>query len=579
MDSGTLSSSVIQARRTEALADAAAQLLSAQDPEALLGGIFAQTGRQAGAAGFCLHLLDADSAEPRFATGAGMDDYDLEALEQGLRHPGLLGSVVKQRIPIVLDDLANSRDDAARNLAALGVSCCALLPLRVEGRGPMHGAVAFVAVDFSAFDEDAMQFLQAATNLAATSLERAALISEMRRAREDAEAALRSRDEFLAVLSRELRTPLNPILLIASDAAENQALPAAVRKDFASIRNNIRLETRLIDELLDLTRVTRGGPVLASEDVDLHAILLDVLRAAKEENKEKAIRMHRDFSAAKACVRADPARIRQVFWNLLENAFKFTPEEGAITVFTSNPEDTETIDIQIVDTGIGMAREELDAVFEPFRQGGEATLEARTRFGGLGLGLAITRMLVNAHGGTIEADSPGLGLGAKLLVTLPISQADPDQTGRARSTRDSDKTKADARASDRTETLGRRVLVVDDHAPTRSALSLLLKRRRYVVTVAAGATEALEKARNGEFDLLLSDLGLPDGNGFSVMRLVKDIHPEIRGIAISGYGTDSDLERSRRAGFSAHLVKPVSIKALEKTLAQVSATLDAHGNA
>lgn len=242
--------------------------------------------------------------------------------------------------------------------------------------------------------------------------------SDLSRARDEALAASRAKDEFLATLSHELRTPLNPVLLLASDAASDPAIPMEVRELFRAVEKNVRLEARLIDDLLDLTRIGRGKLSLNREVVDLGAILRDAVATVADFAREKRI----ELAGAPACegaqVDADPVRLQQVFWNLLSNAIKFTPEGGRVTVRTRTTD--AAIDILVSDTGLGLTPGELKRIFEPFVQGDHTAQNGSRRFGGLGLGLAICRMLVEKHGGRIGASSAGRGQGATFTVTLPL---------------------------------------------------------------------------------------------------------------------------------------------------------------
>lgn len=240
---------------------------------------------------------------------------------------------------------------------------------------------------------------------------------EMQKARDQALAASRAKDDFLAALSHELRTPLNPVLLIASDAAANDGLPADIRKDFEVIGRNVELEARLIDDLLDLTRITRGKLSLNRRPVNLHEILQDVVATIRPELAEKQIQLLQDLKAANAIVEGDSVRLQQVLWNVLKNAVKFTPPNGRITLKTWTEE--KLLKIETTDTGIGMTADELKRVFEAFSQGDHA-LENSHRFGGLGLGLAITKELIELHGGKIFAYSDGRSQGASFVIQLPL---------------------------------------------------------------------------------------------------------------------------------------------------------------
>ncbi len=386
----------------------------------------------------------------------------------------------------------------------------------------------------------------------------------MARARDDALAASRAKDDFLAALSHELRTPLNPVLLISSEAAADASLPAQAREDFETIRRHVELEARLIDDLLDLTAIARGKLSLDRRLLDLHAVLRDAIATVSPEIEGKHIRLVLSIGTSQPRVQADAVRLLQVFWNVLKNAVKFTPIGGRITVETSS-NDGRVI-VKITDTGIGLTAVELGRIFDAFSQGDHAGDEGH-RFGGLGLGLAISRMVAELHGGSIRAESEGRGHGATFTIELPLS----DHGGEAPAALDGAHSLAIQPPPRRTAPLTegqRSILLVEDHAATRFALERLLTRRNYRVHMAGSVAEARAIADGFPVDLLISDVGLPDGNGYELMEDIGARY-QMRGIALTGYGMEQDLERSRQAGFSAHLTKPIRAQELDAALHQV----------
>lgn len=380
---------------------------------------------------------------------------------------------------------------------------------------------------------------------------------ELERARDDALEASRAKDDFLAALSHELRTPLNPVLLLSSEAAEDPMLPAQVRADFAAIRKQVSLEARLIDDLLDLTRISRGLLSLDFRAHDVHAIVRDAIATVAGDVAEKSIALTVHFEADAPRVRADAVRLQQAFWNVLKNAVKFTPVGGRIGVASRTVEGA-TVEIVVTDTGIGISAAELPRIFEAFSQGDHASRVASHRFGGLGLGLTISRRVIEMHGGRIEALSPGPGAGSSFIVTLPLAVGDAALP----------EPKSSPPAASFPEHDGRRVLLVEDHGPTRTAITRLLVRRGFAVIASATATEARSAMRSMPFDLLVSDIGLPDGNGCDLMRECAEARG-VPGIALTGYGMEQDVARSHAAGFSAHLTKPINVQALDRAIAGI----------
>lgn len=300
----------------------------------------------------------------------------------------------------------------------------------------------------------------------------------MLEARDEALAASRAKDRFLAVLSHELRTPLSPVLATAGVLESDARLPADVRDDMRMIARNIELETRLIDDLLDLSRLEQGKLALRLEDTDAHALVRDVLAMCTYDIERKAIRVRIALAAERSFVRADATRLRQAVWNLVRNAAKFTPAGGEITVTSSCTRDG-ALRVEITDTGMGIEPHVLPRIFEAFEQGGEGTLQ---RFGGLGLGLAISRSFVAAHGGTLEASSPGKARGATFLMTLPTIDAPAQAASEL----------ARSHESERVASL--RVLLVEDHPDTSRALSRILRGVGHEVTVAGNLEDALGAA-------------------------------------------------------------------------------------
>ena len=382
--------------------------------------------------------------------------------------------------------------------------------------------------------------------------------AELKRAHEQTLAMSRAKDDFLAMLSHELRTPLNPVLLLAGDAARNRDLPPGVRADFDAIRKNIEMEARLIDDLLDLTRITHGKLILEKHVLEVHDLLRDAIVTVQNEIDQKRIALKLALNAKRHTVSADAVRLQQVFWNILKNAIKFTPENGSITVETKMKGTVLTV--KITDTGVGIGEGDVERIFEAFSQGGQSG------YGGLGLGLTISKKLVELHAGSIHASSVGTNRGSTFHIELPLV---PAQKKSAQAVQRPAHAAPPVPAGNQPVRRSR-VLLVEDHEPTRAALTRLLLRRRYEVTGAGSVAEArslIDQPERG-FDLLISDIGLPDGNGYDLMSHVREGH-DVKGIALTGYGMEEDVERSYAAGFATHLTKPVKIELLDQALAAI----------
>ncbi len=395
--------------------------------------------------------------------------------------------------------------------------------------------------------------------------------ASLRLAKEQAETASRAKDNFLAALSHELRTPLNPVLMTASALCEDESLPGHVREQLAMIERNVSLEARLIDDLLDLTRIVRGKLTLHAEQCDMNSLIGLVVEIVREEAFEKQILIELDLSAQRSSLIGDPARLQQVFWNLLRNAVKFTPAGGKVRIRSRNVGKgrEEHVSIDVKDDGIGLDTAAMERIFEPFEQ---ASTSQEHRFGGLGLGLAIARAIVDLHHGSIHAESEGRGRGSTFTVDLPGATAAallpaPVVQGVDGAAQEGVNAAAEPRM---------RLLVVEDHEPTMLVLTRLLRRAGHHVIGAGLLSDAREAAATNSFDAVISDLGLPDGTGIELMKELRGLYG-LRGVMLSGYGMEEDLRRSREAGFIAHLVKPIDVKELRRALRQLSATN--HGSA
>lgn len=373
-------------------------------------------------------------------------------------------------------------------------------------------------------------------------------------AKDLAESANRAKDRFLATLSHELRTPLTPVLAILSSLSDDPTLREDLARDVAIMRRNIELEARLIDDLLDLTRITRGKLRLQLSSTDVHECLRNAIDITHGGMDAKQLRLDVHLDARKTHIDADFARIHQVFWNILRNAVQYTPSGGRITVRTRN--DDGVVTTEITDSGEGIDPEFLPHVFDTFAQSPRHAMRAA---GGVGLGMAIARSVVDLHGGTIEAESQGIGRGSVFRVRLPLMNA--AAVGRPIASHDGPCCEISMAPL--------RLLLVEDHASTLAVMTRLLGRMGHHITTADSFHAGLDKLLTDQFDVLLSDIGLPDGSGLELLEQAGERRPP-HAIAISGFGMESDISASRNAGFDVHLVKPVSLQALTAALRSVS---------
>lgn len=382
----------------------------------------------------------------------------------------------------------------------------------------------------------------------AAETEREQLLQREQTAREEAERANRIKDEFLAVLSHELRTPLNPILGWVRLLQTGRLDPARTQNALNTIERNAQLQTQLIDDLLDVSRILRGKLKLESAPVNLVTVIeaaIDTVRLAAEA---KSIQIETELDPVETAI-GDAGRLQQVVWNLLTNAVKFTSSHGQVKVKLSA---TETdAQIQVIDTGKGISAEFLPFVFERFQQADSSTTR---QFGGLGLGLAIARQLVELHGGTISAESPGEDQGSTFTVRLPLVRS--MQTIAP----------SDASPEPLISLAGQHILVVDDEKDARELVQFILEQEGAIVTIAASAIEVFRMLKTTSIDLLVSDVGMPDCDGYQLLEQLRVQGHRCPAIALSAYASEFDQARSRKAGFLHHLTKPLDPKLLVQTI-------------
>ena len=381
---------------------------------------------------------------------------------------------------------------------------------------------------------------------------------QLQRAKREAEEANAAKDQFLASLSHELRTPLTPVLLNVQALLMDDTLPNNLYDDLIGMQRNVELEARLIDDLLDLTRISHGKLQLQRSLFDLHEAINHAAEVCRPDAAFKQIRLEVSLEATVSHVFADEPRIQQVFWNLVKNAIKFTPCGGLVVIQTRNErppqsrEDTPPIIVEVSDSGVGMDMEALNKIFLPFEQG---HCKIGHQFGGLGLGLAISKAIVDLHDGAIHVGSQGAGRGSSFAIML--------QTALPSATME-----RAVRPGEQHAVGSLTILLIEDHEATAQAMARLLHSAGHQVLGAHTAQSALQMAREIHFDLVISDLGLPDGYGADLIRQIKLIH-DVPAIAVSGYGMEQDIQETRDAGFEEHLVKPVNFHRLQQVIYEV----------
>ncbi|WP_392530898.1 PAS domain S-box protein [Nostoc sp. C117] len=477
--------------------------------------------------------------------------------------PNPIAETVRTKKPIFVENFAENVAALMANYASLAnavaitrTNAWASIPLIAEGKA--IGALGFSFATAQAFKEEDRGFMLTLGQQCGQAIARAQLYEAEKAARAQSETANRIKDEFLAVLSHELRTPLNPILGWAKLLRTRKFDETTKIRALETIERNAKLQTQLIEDLLDVSRILQG-----KINLNLHAVDLKIAIAAAQETvrlaaEAKSIEIQTVLSHDIGKVLGDGDRLQQVMWNLLSNAVKFTPSGGRVEVRLEQV--GLDAQIQVIDTGKGIIPEFLPHVFDYFRQADAKTTRV---FGGLGLGLAIVRHLVELHGGTVEADSLGEGKGATFTVKLPLLKSSelrvssPESSNSELNTEDS-------------LLLGVQILLVDDQADVRDFFSFALEQYGATVTSAADATEALEVLAEFKPDILLSDIGMPLMDGYMLLREVRKLPPEqggqIPAIALTAYAGEINYNQALAAGFQKHLPKPVEPIDLAKAI-------------
>ncbi len=441
--------------------------------------------------------------------------------------------------------------DAVPVLEQLGIGSVAILPLVAHGQ--LTAALSLGAADVDRFDGSGGILVEDLARRVRLALDRIQLYRE-------AQEANRLKDEFLSTLSHELRTPLNAVFGWARILRLRQ-LDVTTAHAVEVIERNAEAQIRLIEDVLDVSRIITGKMTLSMDSVDVGTVLGATVDAVRPAMEGKGVRLEADLGQDVPSAFADRYRLQQVFWNVLSNAVKFTGTGGLITVTLRR--DNNCAEVRIGDSGAGIRRDVLPFVFDRFRQ---ADSSPTRRHGGLGLGLAIVRHLVELHGGTVEADSPGEGHGATFTIRLPI-----DRRARASTASETSALGLSMSGGLSRPLHGRKVLVVEDHDDARDLVACVLDAAGAEVTTAASTREALEGIVVTMPDLLLADLGLPDEDGYTLLRRIRAIPTldTLPAVALTAYARASDRERALAAGFLDYVIKPVDPQELVKVIVSV----------
>jgi len=500
-------------------------------------------------------LADHDAAKSvRPVAYSGFESGYLETLQltwaDTERGRGPTGTAIRTGQPVICHNMLTDPEFTPWRQQAIkrGYASSIALPLISDGNA--IGALTIYSRHADPFTADEVNLLTELANDLVYGIGAIRLRQAHALAQRNAEEANQAKDQFIAALSHELRTPLTPALAAAHSVLKDHRLPSDLREDLEMIHRNVALEVTLISDLLDLTRIAAGKLVLDLRPVDAAQVIRDAARICSVDLDGRSQILTIDTPGEPYPMEADAARLNQVFWNLIKNAIKFTPQGGKINI-TAWAQD-QMLRVQVRDTGVGIEAHVLPRLFDRFQQGGEAVTR---QFGGLGLGLAIAKAVVEAHGGRISAHSDGRNMGATFVVELPLAPqllsrlpiGLPQSHPLVESTPGSSVSRP------------LKILLVEDHADTAKLLSRLLAAKGHSISKADCVMGALEKLKEDRFDLMISDLGLPDGSGLDLMQRVVSSGISITAIALSGYGMEEDIRRSKAAGFTEHLTKPVDL--------------------
>ncbi|HUB27349.1 MAG TPA: ATP-binding protein [Tepidisphaeraceae bacterium] len=522
-------------------------------------------GAQFGA--FFYSVIDQKGESHSLYSISGLPRQDFEQLALP-RNKDLLAGLFKEQRVIRVADMSH---DQRQNMPLGHLPARSYMAAPVISRsGELLGGLFFGHRDAGVFRERDEQIIEGIAAQAAIAIDNARLYETQQRARAEAESASRIKDEFLATLSHELRTPLNAILGYSHLLRKGKIAPDELSESIAIIERNARAQTQIMEDLLDMSRIISGKIRLDMQRVQPAAAIEAAAESLKPAADAKGLRIERQIDPLAPMISADPNRLQQIFWNLLSNAIKFTPRGGSVYIQMGRAK--SQLQISFADTGEGISSEFLPHVFERFRQADASTTR---RHGGLGLGLSIVKQLVELHGGTVWAKSPGPGMGATFTISLPIAavQVENDDGGRRTGT-------AELRKKDFLEPpplVGVRALIVDDEPDARSLIRRVLEDCGATVFCAASAQEALEMLGKPETQasVVLSDIGMPHMDGYDLIHRIRALPADSGGaipaVALTAFARTEDRTRALLAGYQMHVVKPVDPNELVATVATLAA--------
>lgn len=541
-------------KRLQLLSETANDLLLTEDPKVFLASLFQKISTSLQLEVYFNYLFQEDQQRLELNTYGGIsEDIALSAkfLELG---EGVCGYAVQHRKPAIVENALSTTDPLAVRVQSIGIRAYTCHPLIVgDACGGQSqrvlGTLGLGTRQRDRFTRDELDLMQTVANQVAAALERSRLVAELQARAEALDQTNRIKDEFLAVLSHELRTPLNPILGWSKLLQRGKLNAEKTNIAIATIERNAQLQVQLIDDLLDISRILSGKMSLSASPVDLNTVICAAVETVRLAAEAKLIQIQMIISPVLGVVVGDAGRLQQVVWNLLSNAVKFTHNGGQVTIALSQAENHAQI--QISDTGKGIRADFLPYVFEHFRQEDGATTR---KFGGLGLGLAIVRQIVEMHGGTVTVDSPGVGLGATFTAQIPLT---PQLT---------EAPTLDQSPVKESDLSGIHILVVDDQTDSQEFIAFVLEQHGAIVTAVASGTDALQAIAQCNPNMIISDIGMPEMDGYMLLRQIRALGLEqggqIPAIALTAYAGELDQQQAIAAGFQRHVTKPIDPEVL-----------------
>jgi len=547
--------------RLTLLSETASNLLLHEQPQEFTDSLFKKLSVHLGLEIYFNYLVNHEEQSLQLHAYSGIPAdiaKNIEKLELGA---AVCGAIALNQQPAVIENVQQLTDDSTEILRSLGITAYVCYPL--VARAQRIGTLSFGTRNRSSFDQDELALMQVVCDQVATALERTRLISQLQQQAEDLASSNRMKDEFLAVLSHELRTPLNSMLGWAKLLRTRKFDQDTTNRALEIIERNAISQSQLIEDILDVSRIIQGKLRLRLSPVNLISPIEAAIDTVRSAADAKGIQIQSQLNLSAGLVSGDVDRLQQIIWNLVSNAIKFTPEAGRVEVQLQQV-GTQVL-IQVSDTGKGISAEFLPYVFDRFRQ---ADASITRSHGGLGLGLAIVRHLVELHGGTIQATSPGEGKGATFTIKLPllikekVEEPSSPELG-------SDLNTAPPKPLD-----GLQVLVVDDEADSRELLTVVLEESGAKVVAAASAAEAIAALKQFTFNVLISDIGMPGEDGYALMRQVNawagEQGQQIPAIALTAYASEEDRKQAFLAGFQMHLPKPLDPTELVKSVVKLT---------